>query len=143
MKPKKATKQFLLILIGLFAFSVSIGQTKVDTVFDYIDKYGVKIKFAKSLPLSHPVDKNFLVENLHSKLLLPQVDNSEDKFEFIVAEIKAKQKNNSYELKVMSYAVSAENRPISSYILRIYEMRLGSENKRFYIKAIDYVGMEY
>jgi len=143
IKPGAIATQFLIVLIAVSAYGNAFGQTKMETGLDYIDKHGVKIKLANSLLLSQPVDRDFLIENLHSELLLPRMDTLKNRFEFIIAEIKPREKNKSYEVKVISYAVSAEKRPISKPIYRVYEMRLNSKNSRFYIQEFSYEFMEF
>jgi hypothetical protein len=142
MTPKHKTLPFLILLLCFLACEKSSGQTKIENHAEYIDRYGISIRLASDLKLIKPIDKNFLVDNFSSRLILPEIDTSKN-IQLVISEIKMREKNKSYEVKIISYRFSDQRRPISSPLTRVYEMRLISKNKRFYIKEFNYELMEW
>ena len=144
MSPRGRSFQFFSFLFCCLAYESSLGQAgKIVNDGEFIDTYGISIKFSSNLKLIKPLDKNFFVENLNSRLILPKADTSEHNIQFIISAMEMREKNKSYEIKITSYYFNDQKRPISSPLRRVYEMRISATNNRYVIKELNYELMEW
>lgn len=130
----KILNVFLYLAAGMITRSQNY-QAK-DTRF--IDKYGATIILDRNLKLIKPVDKEFLLRNLNSKLMQPGLDSLT---EYRVVNL-ARTHRNTYRIKIAYLFFNSEKRMIG-HRDTYYRLVVTKSKSKFLINEFQYEEMDF
>jgi hypothetical protein len=139
---------FLFLLVGYSSFGQQIKK------FGFTDKFGSKIEAQLVLPYPDPIDSAFIVNNINSKLILPEIDTALQVYRFTIYKFIPKA-NNLFEVEIHIFSVLKEkervDKPGTIILSRqkgkeigysadnIYKMSLNKEGNKYSIKEFKFL----
>jgi len=117
---------------------VARSQNDQSNDFKFIDKYGATIIIDGGIKLISPVDKEFLIGNLNSKLIHPDRDSLT---QYLIREI-TKTKRNTYRVKITYLFFNSEKR-MNGYRNTFYKLAVTKANSKYILTEFQYEEMEF
>jgi hypothetical protein len=104
----------------------------------FIDKYGAIIIIDGNLKLTKPIDREFLIANVNSKLMQPNLDSLT---QYRILEI-AKTRRDTYRVKIAYLFFNSEKRMIN-YRNTYYRLIVKKYKSRYLLHEFQYEEMEF